>query len=196
MLTKLEVKRQLIHILYGLSLAALLLFNVLNKTSLLIWLGLVSLVLFLVAKKVTVPFFSSCLKHLERDAEKVGFRAKGFFFYTLGVVITVFLFDKKIALAAIMILAFGDSISRLVGPYGYLKHPWNSSKFVEGVIVGGAIAALTAAPFVGVIPALVAASVAMSIESLDIKINGLKVDDNLTIPLVSAATIYLLHLVI
>ena len=48
--------------------------------------------------------------------------------YFIGAIISLFLFEKQIALASIMILALGDSFCHL-GKFGNLKHPFNDLKF-------------------------------------------------------------------
>ena len=97
---------------------------------------------------------------------------------------------KNIAMAAIMILALGDSVSRLVGPYGYLKHPFHSEKFLEGMIAGAAAGFLGALIFVSWLEALLASIIAMLIESIDLELNNFKIDDNLMIPVVAGGVIW------
>lgn len=193
MLTKLEIKRQVAHLIYGFIIVSLLFFNVANKFNMVIWLILLAGIVITVASGFNIPLFSWFLDRLERDTEKSGFRAKGLVFYTLGATLAVWLFPKNIAMAAIVILAVGDSLCRLAGSRGYLKHPWNSEKFIEGAVVGGIFATLAATPFVGILPAFCAAAIAMFVESLDLRINNLRIDDNLTIPLVAGTVMYLMH---
>ena len=157
-------------------------------------LSLVAIVLSVLAREIKMPLFDLFLDELERDSERKGMRAKGFVFYILGCTIAVEFFPLDIALAAIVILAIGDAVSRLIGPYGYLKHPWNSKKFVEGVFLGGVFAAIGALIFVGFWQAIAGAAVAMFIEGLDLEVNGYKVDDNLTIPVASALVMLLVVL--
>jgi len=38
-------------------------------------------------------------------------------------------------MASVMILALGDSVSRFVGPYGYLKHPFIMKNFLKGLLL-------------------------------------------------------------
>lgn len=191
MITRLELKRQLVHLSAGLMLVAGLWLDLITETLMLVAF-FSGLLLTLLISRFHVPFFTSLFNNLERDYEKKGLRGKGFLFYLLGTTLAVILFPKDVSMAAIAILALGDSVSRLVGPYGYLKHPWNSKKFIEGVVAGGVAAALAAMLFVPPFYAISASAVAMAIESLDIKINSNKVDDNLTIPLVSGIVMEIL----
>ena len=107
-------------------------------------------------------------------------------FYLLGAFLVVFIFPKDIALASIMILALGDSVSRLVGPYGYLKHHFHNEKFFEGVIVGSIAGFLGALIFVSWILALAGSLISMLLEGIDLRIKGFKIDDNLLILILAA----------
>jgi dolichol kinase len=185
MITKLELKRQASHILLGLLIVALLYFDIIGPLVLAVAACLAALFSYARKRGFTIAILEPLLKHLERESEKERMRAKGLIFYLLGATFAVLLFPKDIALASIMILAIGDSVSRLVGPYGYLKHPLNSERFMEGVIIGGTAAAVGAMLFVPFIHAVAASAVAMFLEGVDIEISDFKLDDNLTIPLVS-----------
>jgi dolichol kinase len=78
---------------------------------------------------------------------------------------------------------------------GRKKHPLNNSKLLEGSIAGTVAGFLTAWIFVAWWQALIAAVVAMTIEALEIKIYEWDLDDNLTIPVVAAAVIFVLQLI-
>jgi len=93
-----------------------------------------------------------------------------------------------------MILALGDSVSRLVGPYGYLKHPFHNEKFLEGVITGAAAGFIGALFFISWLPALIASTISMLIEGIDLEIKNFKIDDNLLIPVVAGGVISLIGL--
>ena len=193
MITHLELKRQASHLLFGMVLAALVYFDLINAAVLA---GLTVVVLILSLEERSgqiIPFFDFFLKHLERKSEEEGMRAQGLVFYLAGVTIAVAIFPKDIALASIMILAVGDSVSRIVGPYGYLRHPLNSTKFIEGVLAGWVAAASAALFFVPYSYAFTAAAVAMYIEALDIEINNYKLDDNLTIPVIAGTVMLVMR---
>jgi len=196
MLTKLEVRRQTVHLLFGLILVGLIYFDLINAAVLFVLLFVLFIVSDLVNKGIKIPFISLLFDSLERKSERKGMRAKGMFFYILGSALALILFPKDIAMASIMILAFGDSVSRLVGPYGYLKHPFNNKKFIEGVVAGGVAAAFGAAFFVDIISAVFASAISMFIESLDIEINNFRLDDNFTIPIIAGTVIYVLNYVL
>lgn len=192
MITKLEIKRQAIHITLGILIITLFYYDIINY----IILGIITIIGFLLSyltkKGHKIPVYTFLLDRLERDSEKAHLRAKGMLFYLLGSSLAMLFFSKEIALASIAILAIGDSTSRLIGPYGYIKHPFNSKKFIEGIIVGGILATVAGYIFVPFYLALSASAVSMFIESLDIEINNFKIDDNLTIPLAAGAVMLLI----
>ena len=192
MLTKLEVKRQSVHILVGVVIVALIYFNILNAMALLI-LAVAGFAISFLCKKRHIPVISKLLKTLDRKKDLETFPGKGLVFYVLGSFFAVFFFEKNTALAAIMILALGDSVSRLVGPYGYLKHPFHSEKFLEGVIAGAFAGFLGALVFVFWFEAALASIVAMLIEGADLELNNFKIDDNLIIPVVAGGIIWVVR---
>lgn len=187
MLTKLEVKRQIMHALLGIIIVILIYFDLIGSMILLI-VFIIGLALSLISRHRKIPVVDYFLKTFDREKDLESFPGKGAIFYILGAFLAVWIFPKDIAMASIMILALGDSVSRLVGPYGYLKHPFHNEKFFEGVIAGAIAAFLGALFFVSWIPALIASIASMLIEGIDLEIKNFKIDDNLLIP-VTAATI-------
>jgi len=192
MLTKLEVKRQLVHILVGILIVTLLYFDILDALILFV-LTVVGFVLSFLSKKFKIPVISKLLKTFDREKDLKEFPGKGLVFYVFGAFLAVLFFSKEIAMASILILAFGDSVSRLVGPYGYLKHPFHSEKFLEGVIAGTFAATLGAMFFVPFLQAFLASVVAMLLEGVDLEIKNFKVDDNLMIPVVAGGVVWLVR---
>tara|TARA_Y100000310_G_scaffold342247_1_gene444649 strand:+ start:57061 stop:57648 length:588 start_codon:yes stop_codon:yes gene_type:complete len=185
MLTKLEIKRQLIHALLGIIIVVLLYFNLINATTLFV-LSIAGLILSFLSRKFKIPVIHNFLQVFDRKKDLESFPGKGAVFYVIGAFIVVLIFPKEIAMASIMILALGDSISRLIGPYGYLKHPFHNEKFFEGVMAGAIAGFFGALLFVPWLYALIASLISMLIEGIDFEIKGFKVDDNLLIPIVAA----------
>ena len=185
MLTELEIKRQLMHIFVGIILVLLLNFGLIDATALFV-IFIFGLVLSLSSRKFHVPVIHRFLEIFDRKKDLKELPGKGAVFYLLGALIVVLIFPKDIAMASIMILALGDSVSRIIGPYGYLKHPFTDLKFLEGAIAGAIAGFLGALFFVPWILALIASSVSMLIEGIELKIKRFKVDDNLLIPIVAA----------
>lgn len=193
MLTKLELKRQSIHILLGVIIVLLLYFDIINALILALSFIIVLIVSFLTKKGYKIIIFSYLFKKLERKSEKKKVRAQGFIFFLLGSTLSVLLFPKNIAIASIIILALGDSTSRLIGPYGHIKHPFNNKKFVEGIIFGAIIATIGAMIFVPFIFAISASFISMFIEGLNLTIKKIRIDDNLLIPLVAGLVMVLIN---
>ncbi|MGM5488000.1 MAG: diacylglycerol/polyprenol kinase family protein [Nanobdellota archaeon] len=184
MFSKKEIRRQGAHILLGLVIVLLLDKGLINGYVLLGVTVLVIFLSYLASRKVKLPLMPY-IKRIQRESERKGLQFKGLIFYSMGCTISVFLFPEQIALASIMILALGDSTSRLVGPFGNLKYPFNNSRFLESIIAGALVATIGAWIYVDIIPGFIAASTAMIIEGIDMRVNTHKIDDNLTIPLVA-----------
>lgn len=103
-----------------------------------------------------------------------------------GCIIVLGLFEKNSALAALMILALGDSISPIVGGYyGKTPHPLNKLKLAEGTLAGIVAATLGAALFVPWKAAAIASFVALCIEAAEIKLGKYILDDNITVPFIA-----------
>ncbi|MCH8067073.1 MAG: hypothetical protein IIC69_00655 [Nanoarchaeota archaeon] len=185
MLTKLEIKRQLIHALLGIIIVILLYFSIISA-AILFAVSAIGLILSFLSRKFNIPVIYGFLQIFDRKKDLENFPGKGAVFYVIGAFVVVLIFPKEIAMASIMILALGDSVSRLVGPYGYLKHPFHNEKFFEGAIAGAIAGFLGAVFFVPWLFALIAASISMLIEGIDLEIKGFKIDDNLLIPIVAA----------
>ena len=186
---KLEIKRQPIHILSGLLIIALLYYDLLSPL-ILSALVVISVIASLLIKKTRPKVIYKLLRFVEREENLEHIPGKGLIAYLVGVLVVVTLFEKDIALASVMILALGDSISRLVGPFGRIRHPFNNAKFIEGVIAGMIAASLGAMLFVRPYEAIAASFFAMLIEGIDLKVLRFKVDDNITIPIISAVVIW------
>jgi len=180
----LEVKRDIFHIISGTALALLFSYSILDKTHFLMLLS-VSIVLFVLYRFIKIPGVHHFLEALERPRNiKKNLAGIGALFYMIGITLAVWLFSKDVATAAMLVLAWGDSASRFIGPKGKVKY-LNPHKTWEGIIAGIIAATIAAQFFVPLWHALVASSAAMLIEGLDVKIGKLKIDDNLFIPLIA-----------
>jgi len=106
------------------------------------------------------------------------------------------LFEKDIALASIMILAFGDSISHLYGEkFGRIRNAISGDprKLLEGTFAGTVAGALAAALFVPFPEAFLGSLAAMLLEVVKIDFNDLTLDDNLIVPLVAGTIMVLIR---
>lgn len=195
MVNILEIKRKLFHLLSGLVLVILIDLGIFNWISLLIIFILGLAFSFLIKRKIRVPIVSWLLDHMDREHDLKKFPGKGPIYFVLGCLISVLLFEKNIALASIIILTIGDSVGALFGlHFGNIKNPLNRNKFIEGTIIGIILAFVGACIFVNYKEAFFGALFGMLIESIELRLNkDIKIDDNLTVPIVSGLVIYLLR---
>ena len=189
-----EARRQLFHVLLGLSIVVLINYNILNR----ITMPIIIIIGFLISnysKKADIPVIRWFLMKFERKSHLRTFPGRGVIFYFIGAFMVLLLFDdRSIALASIMILAFGDSVSHIFGiHFGKTRHPLSGKKFIEGGIAGFFAGFLAAMVFVSPQEAALAAFAAMAAEAIDVKIGIEQVDDNLIIPVVAGATIWALR---
>ena len=190
---KFEWKRQFVHILLGIAIVSMLLYGFLDKLTLLI-LSLMGIVLSYMSTRGKIHIISPLLEKFERPDELRNFPGKGILFYFIGAYLSLLFFDKDIAMASIMVLAFGDSISHLYGiSYGKLKHPFSSSKFLEGTVAGMLAGCIGALVFIPWQEAIVAALAGMVIESIEIRLWNHQFDDNLLVPLASGFAVLLVR---
>ena len=184
-----EIKRKFLHLILGIILVTLLMFGFIGVLHVFI-LTIIVIIIPLVNKRYKVPGMDWFLKNFERDENLKIFPGKGFIFYLIGSLLVLLLFPKEIALPAILVLAFADSIGHLFGlRFGRIRHPFVSTKFLEGWIVGLASGFIGALIFVPWHEALAASFFAMLVEGIEVKIGADEVDDNLIIPLVAATAI-------
>lgn len=128
-----------------------------------------------------IPFFSTILRVAKRDEDE-----RGFVYFFIGIIVTLYLFQFNMAIAnaAILILLFGDSASTLIGRrFGKIKLPFQSHKTLEGslaFLIVGFLVSLTQLPL---IPAFIGALAGTMTEAYS------PIDDNVPIPLISALAI-------
>jgi len=108
---------------------------------------------------------------------------KGFVYFFLGIISTIYLFQFNMAVAnaAIIILLFGDSASTIFGKkYGKTPIPFNKQKTIVGTLAFFVVAFIGAWTHLPVIPALLGAISGALTEAYS------PIDDNIPIPLISA----------
>ncbi len=194
-LNEFELNRQLFHVLFGLLIVALLEYGFLDG-KIMSYILIIGIIISLLSRKNKIPVIYNLLQKFERKKDLDRFPGKGMIFYLTGSLISVSLFPKEIAMASIMILALGDSVSHLYGlHFGKIKHPLSATKFLEGTIAGlifGFIGALAFLPFW---EAFLASLAAMIVEAVEIRIGTEQVDDNLIIPFAAGAAVWVIRLV-
>ena len=187
---KVEVNRKLLHMSLGVVLVALLKFGIVGKGHLFALL-IIMLAISTLSRKYNIPVIGGLLRNFEREDYVKKFPGRGFIFYIIGSLLVLVFFPMDIAMPAILILAFADSIGHLFGiRYGKRKHPYVKTKFVEGWIAGLIAGFIAAFIFVPWHEALAASFFAMLVEGIEVKIGAEEVDDNLIIPLVAAIAIW------
>ncbi len=190
-----EIKRQALHAVMGITLVILLSAHLINTWHI-FWLLIVGSLLAFLSKRIRVPIISWILDHCERPEQRKTFPGRGPVFFILGSLLALKLFPFDAALAAILILSLGDSVSHLFGHYyGRIPNPFNhkSLKLFEGTLMGTGAGFLGAIFFVSPSEAFLASLGAMLAEAMEFDLNQQHVDDNLVIPLVAGTIILLLR---
>ena len=180
MISALELRRQVLHFMFGICIVTLLYFH-LFTISYLIVLLIGGVIFSLLCKWYRVPVASWVIDRFERPENRYKFPGKGPIFFLLGSIIVVYFFPLKIALAAIMILTLGDAVSHVFGKL-LSRKTYKHLKSIEGTIVGIAFSFFGALLFVNVFAALFGSMISMTVETLKIDF----IDDNLLIPIVAA----------
>ncbi|HIH14739.1 MAG: Phosphatidate cytidylyltransferase [archaeon GW2011_AR17] len=180
MISALELRRQFLHMAFGIFLVTMLYFHFFNIYHL-IGILILGLIFSRLCKSYTIPLASWVMEKFERPENRKTFPGKGPIFFTIGSIIVVYFFPLKIALASIIILTLGDALSHIFGKllsrktYKYLKS-------VEGTIAGIAFSFFGALLFVNVFAALSGSLLSMVLETLKLDY----IDDNLLVPVTAA----------
>ncbi|PIZ51027.1 hypothetical protein COY27_05235 [Candidatus Woesearchaeota archaeon CG_4_10_14_0_2_um_filter_33_13] len=197
MLTRKEVGRQVIHALVGILLAGLYYYDILSALAVFLGVIIGILISFISKRTENLPIFSWFLKNYERQEDRKNFPGKGLIYYFVGVLLAIELFDKDIAIASILILALGDSVSHLYGArFGKIKNILNGDgkKLLEGTLAGTMAGALAAVLFVPIPEAVIGSFAAMMFEVVKIDFNDKTLNDNIIVPLVAGTVMYLMRL--
>ncbi len=120
-----------------------------------------------------------------KKEEAIGFT--GSFYFLLSCLLTILLFRKSVAVPAMLILSIADPLSSLVGQACARKPLFGKSIQGTAAFFLASLAILLCFPLKGY--AVPAAALAATLAEL---FSSRLVDDNLTIPLVTAATLTLL----
>lgn len=189
---EMEYRRQAMHLTVGVTIVLLLYFGILH-TWLLAFLIPVSYAIISLLKQRKLPFLERILLVFERQHHFEKFPGRGSLCFLIGSFFASLFYSQPVALASILILAFGDSITNIAGGYfGRLPLFYNPKKNIEGPAAGALIAALAASIFVPLPYALVASIIAMFVETLPLRVGPWEIDDNITIPVVAGLVLTLL----
>jgi glycerol-3-phosphate acyltransferase PlsY len=131
-------------------------------------------------------FFSHILGKILWDREKHTFT--GATTYALAAVLSVYFFDKWVAIAVLLFLAFGDTAAYIIGVKWGITY-FDSEKTIEGsvacLIICLGISLLLPEPDIFIL--LVGAVIASAVELFP-----LGVDDNIALPLISGVAMEVL----
>jgi len=183
MIAQSELRRKIVHILLGTVLSLLYLYGILTRGRFLALLGGV-LFMFLFYLFWEIPVLHQFMLLVEREEDMKRIPGIGAIFFVVGFTLAAWLFPHDIALAAMLILTWADGGSVIAGAFGHVpffnrKKSWEG--IIAGILAGGAASLVAVSAFEG----LIAATLAMFVEGMDLEIVGWRVNDNLTVPLVS-----------
>ena len=169
-----ETVRQLIHLCFGLAIAALVYY--VDRAIVIAFLagGLLIGVLLvdLILRGHHVPVISPLVQDGDRATPC---RGKGAFFFAVSALACIILFPVPVVVPALVALSVLDSVTTLAG-YKFGRHRIHNGKSWEGTLSGIAVTVLALLPFLTLPGALIAAIVTGIIELFS------PVDDNLVIP--------------
>jgi|WetSurMetagenome_2_1015567.scaffolds.fasta_scaffold241041_2 dolichol kinase len=173
-----EILRQLIHA----SGIFILILGIFLKPEILILLCVIMVIfvemLFVLDKTHHIPFFSKILSVCKRTDDE-----KGFLYFFIGIIATLYIFSFNMAIAnsAILLLLIGDSASTLVGRrWGKHKLPFNKFKSYEGSLAFLLVGFLCSMILLPILPAFFGALIGAITEAYS------PIDDNIPIPIISA----------
>jgi dolichol kinase len=132
----------------------------------------------------SIPIFTTITRIAMRDNN--GNESKSTFvreplYFAAGILASLLIFPAPLNYAAIAVVTLGDGFASVIGRlYGRNKIPYSGGKTIEGTAAGLAFAFAGCLIFVSAPIALIAASIGMITELLQ-----LRVSDNLSIPLIS-----------
>ena len=176
-----EILRQLIHA----SGIFILVLGIFLKPEALILLCIIMIVfaemVFILDKYYHIPIFSTILDSSKRKEDE-----RGFLYFFIGIIATlyIFSFNMAIANAGILMLLFGDSASTIIGRrFGSHRLPFKFEKSVEGSLAFLLVGFLSAMSLLPILPALIGAFAGALTEAYS------PIDDNIPVPLISALAI-------
>ncbi len=126
--------------------------------------------------RMKLPEFIDVLRPRERT------NVTGAIFFSAATIIVFATFDYPIAVTALLLTVFGDLASALIG-IKFGRHKVYKKKTLEGFLAGLAINFLVGYLF---LPAYPAIFLTMAVVASVVELYTGKLDDNLTVPLISA----------
>ncbi|MFA4860515.1 diacylglycerol/polyprenol kinase family protein [Methanoregula sp.] len=169
-----EVFRKLVHILFGLAIAVMVLLVDRTVAISVLVLGLFFGVILvdLIHRGCHIPIFSALVAYADRGDCLPG---KGALYFAVGALTIVILFPVQAAVPALVTVAVLDGVATMVG-VRYGQHRIANGKSLEGSAAAILITALFLFPFLTIPGVVIVAVLAGLIELLS------PIDDNLVIP--------------
>ena len=169
-----EIVPQIIHLCFGLGIAALVLFLDHAVVIAILAGGLLIGVVFvdLILRGHPIPVISPLVQYGDRCDPLPG---KGAFFFAVSALACIILFPVSTVVPALVALAVLDSVTTLIGTR-FGRHRIHNGKSWEGTLSGIAVTVLALLPFLPLSGALAASFIAGIIELFS------PIDDNLVIP--------------
>ncbi len=169
-----EFFRKLVHIIFGLGIAALIQFTPKSVALPLLMTGTFAgfTLTDALVRGYRIPLVSDLVDTLERENVRPG---KGALYFALSSLFCLMIFGKEVVVPAIVALALLDGVATIVGIY-YGKHPIVRGKTAEGTGSGILLTFIALLPLLPPPEAAVSSVVAGLVELFS------PVDDNLTIP--------------
>jgi dolichol kinase len=169
-----ELTRKLIHLIFGLGIAGMVLVLDHTTATAILAAGLFFgiILIDLILRGYTLPVFSALVKYVDRCEPLPG---KGALYFAVSTLACVILFTKPVVLPALISLAVLDSVATIAGIRFGRTRIYNG-KSLEGTIAGIVVTFLVLLLVMPVQGALVVAVIAGIIEMFS------PVDDNLVIP--------------
>ncbi len=179
-----ENLRKSIHLIFGLAIAALMLY--LERDVLLVFLSIALLAGFIIsdaaARGYRLWIISPLLSLVDRNAALPG---KGALFFVLSALIVLTLFPIRIAFLSVLALSLVDGVATIAGRrWGRMKIL--RGKTLEGSLAGIVVAFLAFLIFIPAVHALLLAIFAGAVELIS------PVDDNLVIPVAAGVFLQIL----
>ncbi|HNB03041.1 MAG TPA: phosphatidate cytidylyltransferase [Methanoregulaceae archaeon] len=179
-----EIPRKLVHIIFGLGIAALIQLTPLRIALPVLMTGTFAGIIFrdALVRGFRVPLISVLVDKLERENVRPG---KGALYFALSSLFCLVLFDKEVVVPAVVTLSLLDGVATLAGYY-FGNHPVVGKKTAEGTIAGIGVTFFALLPLLPPVQAAVSVLLAGITELLS------PVDDNLTIPVIVCVALTLM----
>ena len=183
-----NLRRKIIHLFYGLALAFLVTYQILNTTYFAIFTISLTLMLLFNHLKPIKPLVKLIVYFERKPYPKL--LGQGPLIFTWSCFLATLIFPNPIATVAILNLAVGDSVNALVGYY--LNHgKLTRKKKFEASLASAFATALVSLQYLPPKLFLPATFITAFFEFTEPKIGNQKIDDNIFIPLISGGIILL-----